>query len=564
MRLRTSSILILASCGSVFPQTVSDPVQRVVQQSMAARQQLIETLKQGIVRVEAQKDMDDTGTGIMISSSPERIRILTALHVVDGAKSINVVFYSDRMVHVPARRLPAQSDTLDLAVLEVTPGSGTRMPGPISPYRFRMSSTLQPGDQIWSVNGDWAPVPNTVTLLNHEADIRRFEYTSTSVGRGFSGGPIFDSYLNVIGMHDALTGDKRFAVGIKIDSAFETLNALGINVPKVESSILGGPGTADVTHPPGGADTTISTLTISGVFQPKGLPSAQMMIVVTPDSGGTTYTARMMGATIATFTNGVVDDQQRSFRFSSVQPGVVSAASYGSYLRFTNGSLTLTFTQDAGSQGVQTQSGTVRGVAELSGSVLEGRKAGRTSSDGAGRPGEVSGEISGTYTAILVPKATRSNSPAEPPGIAAQPGAPPPSREGLGSGEDPRFQAAQNPCIGGCNAMLGDLKVTARYSYPHPTYASLTCEEKVFHLPANWPGGPYLHSIVCVGPNANGIPVKLINFRLAATDRIKDQDSVIVFSDGNGHGSFLGAGKLWRVKIYGIGSLESMTIQVSR
>ena len=106
--------------------------------------------------------------------------------------------------------------------------------------------------------------------------------------------------------------------------------------------------------------------------------------------------------------------------------------------------------------------------------------------------------------------------------------------------------------------------MTARYSYPHPTYASLTCEEKVFHLPANWPGGPYLHSIVCVGPNANGIPVKLINFRLAATDRIKDQDSVIVFSDGYGRGSFLSAGKLWRVKIYGIGSLESMTIQVSR
>jgi hypothetical protein len=57
--------------------------------------------------------------------------------------------------------------------------------------------------------------------------------------------------------------------------------------------------------------------------------------------------------------------------------------------------------------------------------------------------------------------------------------------------------------------------------------------------------------------------VVLINFRLANTDRVKDQDAVIVFNDGNGLGHFQAGrnGRLWRVKIYGTGDLvESMSI----
>jgi Sel1 repeat len=63
--------------------------------------------------------------------------------------------------------------------------------------------------------------------------VNRFEYTNVSVGPGFSGGPVFDRYGNVVGMHDVLTADEaHYAIAIKIDSALQTLQALDYAVPK--------------------------------------------------------------------------------------------------------------------------------------------------------------------------------------------------------------------------------------------------------------------------------------------------------------------------------------------
>lgn len=100
-------------------------------------------------------------------------------------------------------------------------------------YQFLQNGELQLGEQIYSVNADWNLVPNTISRLSHEGDVQRLEYTNISVGVGFSGGPVFDQYGNVIAMHDALSADgANYAIAIKIDSALQTLQALDYAVPK--------------------------------------------------------------------------------------------------------------------------------------------------------------------------------------------------------------------------------------------------------------------------------------------------------------------------------------------
>ena len=234
MRSYTIVILYIALASAVCAQTQAPTsVQEIVQRSMDARAKQIEALKMGVVRVEARKEVDEVGTGMVISASPDRILILTALHVVKDAETVNVVFYSDRVTPVLARKLPKHSDALDLAVLEVRPTATIKLPSDIQPFHFAVSSSLRQGEQIYTANGDWVPIPNTITQLNHDADPQRFEYTNVSVGEGFSGGPIFDQYDNVIGMHDAMSPRGNYAIAIKIESAFQALDALGYNVPKL-------------------------------------------------------------------------------------------------------------------------------------------------------------------------------------------------------------------------------------------------------------------------------------------------------------------------------------------
>ncbi len=209
-----------------------------MQQSMAARNRMIEARARAIVKVVAEKDVKDNGTGIVLSSSPEKILILTALHLVKGAKNIQVTFYDDRATPVPAQKLSQFSENLDLAVLEVRPTAGFKLPSGIEPLNFAANSTLQLAEHVYSVNGEWVPVPNAITRLSHDGDVQKFEYSNTSVGEGFSGGPVFDDYLNVIGMHDALNGDGSYGIAVKIDSALQTLQALGYTVPQATASVF--------------------------------------------------------------------------------------------------------------------------------------------------------------------------------------------------------------------------------------------------------------------------------------------------------------------------------------
>ena len=558
MRRSKCLMLLLGYGGIVLAQTST---QDIVQRSMQARTEMIESLKAGVVRVEAEGEI---GTGMVLSATPEKIQILTALHVVKDAKKVNVVFYSDRSTRVPAKKGEKFSKSLDLAVLELVATAGIRLPSDIRPFRFATINDVDPAAHVYSVNEDWIVAQNGLTKLDHDFDPQFFEYTnrSNTVGEGFSGGPVFDDYGDVIGMHKAMS--PEYSVAVRIDIALQALAALRYTVPKAGPIAL--PGFSQPTQPGSKEPMKLARITANLTYQPAGLPSGQVTLMLTPNAGDATYTASLMGSFYATFTNGTVSADGLTFNFNSLYQGGKVMVSMGNrYLTATSGSLSVTIDHSLNS-GTGMASGSLSGSVKLAGTAFEARQPG-VGYGRAPRPGqggttaEVSAQLAGTYQAVLMTKDVAAATAASLPSpvqsqVPAMPGNPSMTAPGGN-----RSQA--DPCARGCKAAIGSLKQVARYQYAHGTYASLRCEEKVFALPEDWPGLRYLHSVVCNGPNARGEPVTLINFRLAETEREKDQDVAILYTD-TGVGSFRGTdGRHWRVKIYGGPALESMTIDMT-
>ena len=127
---------------------------------------------------------DETGTGVVVTINPGEVRILTAEHVVRGASTVTVSFVADKIAAIPAVILPGSSDALDLAMLQVTLPKNTRLQDKYLLLEAVPNSSLKQTEHVWTVNGDWDPVPNTIVHLAHQANPQQFEYTRVSLGEG--------------------------------------------------------------------------------------------------------------------------------------------------------------------------------------------------------------------------------------------------------------------------------------------------------------------------------------------------------------------------------------------
>ncbi len=363
-------------------------------------------------------------------------------------------------------------------------------------------------------------------------------------------------------MHDALNEESKYAVGIKIDSALQVLDALGYNVPKagpivlpfatpVPSKPVANTTTPKVDSPPSacdkGCETKLSELTLTKKYHYEvraGMPCEEKTLQLPKNWPGTnlflhvtdcTYGSYGSGRHATTFYWGATDRTQDY----DLTKGVVTYAGYSGqgYLVDDNG---------------QKWSVNLKNAGELNSFKLDQITL------SVKPPGASVTGVQPPYDAMAAALAMRGGySPAT---SASSNDAMEAKMRGLDQSETSR-----ELCPQGCSAKIRDFKLVQRYHYVHPTYGTLECEEKVFQLPPTWPGGPYLHSVVCKGPNARGVPITLVNFRLAKTDRMKDIDVVIVFDDANGTGRLMGPDRhAWEVKIYGTGDIETMEISMTR
>jgi Caspase domain len=320
------------------------------------------------------------------------------------------------------------------------------------------------------------------------------------------------------------------------------------------------PGTASA------AKMKMSRLTANVTLQPEGSPSIQLSLSMTPNAGGKTYTAGLMGSMTANYLDGTASEDGKTFTFTAVGPGIAPFTMPGGYYTPGSGSLKLVLTPNSAISGGAMATGSLAGAMILVANPYEAprKRPGAPTTPANTRPVTVSGQMNGTYFASLVPDTPGSTEITAPP-VAVPSNADSYSAKLGGAGLP---SVPPEKCITPCSSKIGAFKLAARYTYTDARYPGMRCEEKVYRLPDDWPGKPFFHTAACKGLS-NGKPVTMLAFHLAATDRVHDSDITIPYDGMIGNGripNFLEGRSWhgpWRVKIFGEGDVETMTMEVT-
>jgi len=161
-----------------------------------------ETLKKGVVKITTP---NETGAGIIVGVESGVTLIVTALHVIADAKDIQIEFRGKQQPFV-GRRFEKHHEVLDLAVVVVDAPEAKSIVQDLQDFSLGNVETLQLGAEVSAIGhptgNDWqvAVLANRIQALRDPDDSRLFRFTNLSIDRGNSGGPVFDSRGNLIGM----------------------------------------------------------------------------------------------------------------------------------------------------------------------------------------------------------------------------------------------------------------------------------------------------------------------------------------------------------------------------
>lgn len=206
--------------------------------SRAARAAL--RIAPAVVRVRTQDEdkknpqggLQDSGVGSGVVISEEGI-ILTNLHVVQGAKRIQVTFADG--LESDAQVIAVQPHN-DLAVIKAS-----RLPDDLQPATLGSSQNLQPGDEVVAVGFPFGIGPSVsagvVSGLNRQFGsegktmMRGLIQADAAANPGNSGGPLINMAGEVVGIVTAIlnpTSDRTF-IGIVFAATIESAgSSLGI------------------------------------------------------------------------------------------------------------------------------------------------------------------------------------------------------------------------------------------------------------------------------------------------------------------------------------------------
>ncbi len=166
------------------------------------------------------------GSGAVIS---DRGRILTAAHVVDRATNIKVIFADGTTT---SGHLVWINSILDLAMIQVA-----ELPSHIKPLPLAKSSNYEVGEQVIAIGAPYGVSHSlSVGYLSGIRDrevipgtniIPRFIQTDAAINQGNSGGPMFNTSGEIIGIVSHIlsqTGDSNgLGFAISVDSIHEII-----------------------------------------------------------------------------------------------------------------------------------------------------------------------------------------------------------------------------------------------------------------------------------------------------------------------------------------------------
>jgi Tol biopolymer transport system component len=157
--------------------------------TIEAPAQKSENLKRGVVKITTTtfEDRQRTGTGFIVRQETKALSIVTASHVVEGSREINVEFYSDRGRLYPGKVIGMEGgDPQGLAVLSV---SG-EIPENVLVMKLNPSKAVSGGDPLTIIGfpdagGPWAVSKGEI--VGRKGNIITF---SGAIEEGNSGGPL--------------------------------------------------------------------------------------------------------------------------------------------------------------------------------------------------------------------------------------------------------------------------------------------------------------------------------------------------------------------------------------
>jgi S1-C subfamily serine protease len=180
-------------------------------------------LARAVVRIDLPNEV---GSGIVLHQEAGYAVILTAYHVVDSKKNISVYFYGDNSKTKWTVQNPVDSLGLyDLAVLRIrSTGTGTAPRTPVltagaNPEEGSLVRAIgHDGNNFWIHSADGQVVRETDS---NEPTL--FRFTKTNVAKGYSGGPVFNSNLELVGMTVQISKSDDLAKALKLETILDVV-----------------------------------------------------------------------------------------------------------------------------------------------------------------------------------------------------------------------------------------------------------------------------------------------------------------------------------------------------
>lgn len=197
-------------------------------QEEAERKKRIDQLRKGVIRVTALKpgDVREVGAGIMIGERGTNIYFITAYHVIEDASDILIESYGKRGQQYKAKVFGERYDPVhDIAVLMV---SNYEMPSDSLEQLYEIDlSKLQPGDQTIIIGHPPDKEWELVWTNLHSKSSTRLILKPGVVKSAHSGGPLLDTYGNLVGVVIGKT-KKEYGEVVRIDKALPILDSWGV------------------------------------------------------------------------------------------------------------------------------------------------------------------------------------------------------------------------------------------------------------------------------------------------------------------------------------------------